>query len=1167
MIRYSSCRTVRNKSKNYRALRTDFNDRVGTLAEIRDEIKRGFAICGAQLGNRNRKKAHVIGSQWVLIDIDSDWDISSALADPFVQSHCGLIYTTPSHRPQKHRFRLIFILPRFIEQTQAIEAVIKAVMGEIPQADPACKDACRIFFGNTEAEFPLFNPQARLSEAFVEDAVAKAEAEAKAKAEAKANQRVRPRQYFSADGVETHIAEILDALSYIPGRRPGTGTYEESLAVLMALKSELGESEAIAIAEKWSPSEGDWDVAKKIRSFEREDIKIGSLFYIAKQYGWARNKTQFKKLDKRIYKAKKPEVKCAISRQQTVIVFSHTLAKKYASDGYRTVCFPHPYDLVNGKKPNRELVPELKEKIEPESQWIIDPGLGEEHDSYESYRFNAIAAGIIGGLMVEAGGDVLAPHPQDRTQLMPIEDFKVFAREWVGGQEYTDLSRDVEAIHTIHSRYWGEKKDEVLEVINQDRGRLYLLQGYTGTGKSSLVNAISGDFHRAINFSPLVALAKKNAIDQGIERGDEDLLSGASMPINSIWKFAECDIPFDQPILLNFDEISECVKVLASGKMLGDIHEACLFGLARLINAVFASGGMIIGAQQRIDPHVVEWLTQFTPTSLIRNTYIPQQADVKIVEFNPRQVTGVLEHIVKSSDHDPGPSALASTSQKQIERLREYAPAKTVSVDSKTKELHPQVYGPESQSYLNRIALEQKDFAYSSTIGIGMSLQLKAAGFTRLRVIANYGSLEPVIQLARRDRSRDLPTEIYAAKRSTMGKAPQYSWKSILNQKRRKFDGTAEAVNFRQYLEEHPSVIDEDKRNNLLDGLDSAFVEGISSANAVFAAKQEAIESWEENHLSQLVHEWYKPVCPNVTFESREFSLSPEFEDEIEAIDDEILIKETNIHVNVDLNQFASANEARAAQASGKSTHRQRVAAKMYLASKKFPEADLKDPTLVRKAFVEDRGRYSKQAQILHDALNIDSTLEADRAALLKGAKSNFLSINCTSHRYKKAKLLKQSGLLELAASERWTSDDRTVVKVTQFVLDNANDFELFLNVRITDVEKTPLRLIHQLLGRLGFEVDCVGRQGAGERLREYVVVNKDCAVREELLKALDRARPRDLVQDSRVFNFHGRPTDLFDSGVKKVKLLANRITQVLVKCLETGSEFWVSREKLSLAI
>lgn len=276
---------------------------------------------------------------------------------------------------------------------------------------------------------------------------------------------------------------------------------------------------------------------------------------------------------------------------------------------------------------------------------------------------------------------------------------------------------------------------------------------------------------------------------------------------------------------------------------------------------------------------------------------------------------------------------------------------------------------------------------------------------------------------------------------------------------------------------------------------------------------------------------------------------------------------EAKRYVVANYNRFANLDRAEAVAASGNSTHQERLEAQIFIKGKRFVDLDFNDYDLAKKAFVKDRGRYAKQTEILHEALNIEDSLRAEQKRLLNEAKRELLNISCKSHRYQRAKLIRDSGLLRLVAQDKWKTDDPIVQQVAEAVIEHATDFELYLSVNVKDVKKTPLRLIHELLGRIGFEVGCVGRQGAGERLKEYSVINKTCAVREELLKALDRARPRDLIPDSRVFNFQGRPKDLFDSGVRKVKLLANRITQVLVKCLETGEEFWVSREKLSLAI
>ncbi|NJL11258.1 MAG: hypothetical protein HC908_16850 [Calothrix sp. SM1_7_51] len=81
---------------------------------------------------------------------------------------------------------------------------------------------------------------------------------------------------------------VQQALSCIPPRSPNTGNYRECLDVLMALVSQYGEIEAERIAESWSPSipGTTWNIAKKIRSFKKSGITLGTLFYYAQRYGF-----------------------------------------------------------------------------------------------------------------------------------------------------------------------------------------------------------------------------------------------------------------------------------------------------------------------------------------------------------------------------------------------------------------------------------------------------------------------------------------------------------------------------------------------------------------------------------------------------------------------------------------------------------------------------------------------------------------------------------------------------------------------------------------------------------------------------------------------------------------------------------------------------------------
>ncbi|MEA5505038.1 PriCT-2 domain-containing protein, partial [Halotia wernerae UHCC 0503] len=304
----------RNKNWDFKKLAANFQDTEGTIADVQQHIKAGHAICAGLLGGQWRSKAHIIGSHWLLLDIDNSdiardaygkpikdengnhikvYDhqltIDEALAHPFIQKHCALIYTTASHRPDWHKFRLVFLLPQYVEGTDTVEACTRFLMQQLPH-DPACKDASRVFYGSTEAEFPLVNPQATLPAEWVTEAVAIALHERQ-----EYQQRIQEIESRRKEWSEISVTEgwdidqlIQSALSLIPPRTPGSGNYDECRQVLMALVNHYGAADAEIIAEQWSPSiKGTtWNIHAKIRSFRRSGISIGTLFHIAKQYGF-----------------------------------------------------------------------------------------------------------------------------------------------------------------------------------------------------------------------------------------------------------------------------------------------------------------------------------------------------------------------------------------------------------------------------------------------------------------------------------------------------------------------------------------------------------------------------------------------------------------------------------------------------------------------------------------------------------------------------------------------------------------------------------------------------------------------------------------------------------------------------------------------------------------
>ncbi|NEU79874.1 PriCT-2 domain-containing protein [Nostoc sp. UIC 10630] len=321
IIKFAFNATGRNKDWDFKKLAGNFIDVEGTLADVQEHIKAGHAICAGLLNGKWRSKANIIGSQWLLLDIDNSniardaydkpikdengnyikvYDhqltIEEALAHPFIKKHCALIYTTASHRPEWHKFRLVFLLPEYVQGADTVEACTRFLMQQLPH-DPACKDASRVFYGSTEAEFPLVNPEATLPAEWISEAIAIAQIERieyQLRIQEIESRRKEWREISLTEGWDIDQL-IQNALSFIPPRTPGSGNYDECRQVLMALVNHYGASEAEIIAEQWSPSikGSTWNIHAKIRSFRRGGISIGTLFHIAKQYGFRFPKRQY----------------------------------------------------------------------------------------------------------------------------------------------------------------------------------------------------------------------------------------------------------------------------------------------------------------------------------------------------------------------------------------------------------------------------------------------------------------------------------------------------------------------------------------------------------------------------------------------------------------------------------------------------------------------------------------------------------------------------------------------------------------------------------------------------------------------------------------------------------------------------------------------------------
>lgn len=129
-------------------------------SEIIQELKKPVAITNIfenEKGQFHRAKKHFKYADWFALDFDNDhggkmFTIDEALADPFISSNALFLYTTPSHSPEKHKFRIFFLFPSRVKTAKAFEDIVKPItdMYRDKGIDNACWNVSRFYFGAGE---------------------------------------------------------------------------------------------------------------------------------------------------------------------------------------------------------------------------------------------------------------------------------------------------------------------------------------------------------------------------------------------------------------------------------------------------------------------------------------------------------------------------------------------------------------------------------------------------------------------------------------------------------------------------------------------------------------------------------------------------------------------------------------------------------------------------------------------------------------------------------------------------------------------------------------------------------------------------------------------------------------------------------------------------------
>lgn len=144
-----------NKNDNHVNQSNGFRPAVLTPKQLADSISKGYAF-SYQFENAQRKADNFICSDIIAADFDAGMTLDEALNNEFFINNASILYTTASHTPEKHKFRVIFELPRTITDKEEIRAAQQGLTRKFP-ADRAAVDPARQFYGSKGCKPYIFN--------------------------------------------------------------------------------------------------------------------------------------------------------------------------------------------------------------------------------------------------------------------------------------------------------------------------------------------------------------------------------------------------------------------------------------------------------------------------------------------------------------------------------------------------------------------------------------------------------------------------------------------------------------------------------------------------------------------------------------------------------------------------------------------------------------------------------------------------------------------------------------------------------------------------------------------------------------------------------------------------------------------------------------------------
>lgn len=269
----------------------EFNDSFENLTlaplEIANLIYKGYSFTTWHDGRR--KLEHFICGQHVAIDMDTGDErsaIDTLAAHPWVRMYASLVYTTPSHKPEAPRARVLFLLDTPIESAAAYGEIVQFLMAQFDDPDTGCKDASRFFYGSLNCDLVTLDnvlPLAQLRRLYAVDARKNKRRPVKAAPDLPVinleAERTKRRAAALVANPPDELRKAADALAKIG---PYDVDYNRWIGIIAAMRDEFGEA-AFPIVERWAqgkPGEvrREWD---RVKAGRKSAMHMGTIYYLA----------------------------------------------------------------------------------------------------------------------------------------------------------------------------------------------------------------------------------------------------------------------------------------------------------------------------------------------------------------------------------------------------------------------------------------------------------------------------------------------------------------------------------------------------------------------------------------------------------------------------------------------------------------------------------------------------------------------------------------------------------------------------------------------------------------------------------------------------------------------------------------------------------------------